>query len=227
MSANADLFKILFTHLKTKGVTLSMTWMPSHTAEKEGKVKVKPDWLQQWHVQANAYADTLATLAAKEHQISPEVAKPILQRLAKLKAVQLRLSFVLSQVASRQHPNKEKALRISKAERLQAAAMTSTHTITFSDSRISCAACKASVSVAAGHAADFVQAQCPGELLGTCISVAVGKQHSHPTHNLRLYGGLLMCSKCGAIARNRLILLANVCKGFPKHQGDLRRVFVN
>jgi len=43
------------------------------------------------------------------------------------------------------------------------------------------------------------------------MTYAVGKQHTHQTHKITLYGGVYMCTTCGATASKKLEKLAIPC----------------
>lgn len=43
------------------------------------------------------------------------------------------------------------------------------------------------------------------------MSIAVGRFCSHPSPNIKLYGGVFICVKCGATAVNTLVNLQKPC----------------
>jgi len=67
---NADLWVQLFQDIEAKNLIFRVYWMPSHTDTKPSKEKLKPTWMQEWHVKGNSKADSLAIDAAAFHTIS-------------------------------------------------------------------------------------------------------------------------------------------------------------
>ena len=58
---------------------------------------------------------------------------------------------------------------------------------------------------------DFLATKCcPPD---TLWSVAIGNRHTHPSHRLRTCGGVYICIKCGAIAREQIRNLHKPCEG--------------
>ena len=43
------------------------------------------------------------------------------------------------------------------------------------------------------------------------MRIAVGNQHTHPSHDIKLYGGVYICVRCGATVVSKLIHLRNQC----------------
>ena len=74
-----------------------------------------------------------------------------------------------------------------------------------------------SVSCSAPHVFEILKAACVPELKH--ISYPVGNRSTHPTHSIVLYGGVFMCTACGATAVNKLIKLYDPC--FPHRYGPL------
>jgi len=44
--------------------------------------------------------------------------------------------------------------------------------------------------------------------------IAIGHFHSYPLHNIRLYGGVYTCMKCGAVPAHELVHFRRLC-GIP------------
>ena len=49
-------------------------------------------------------------------------------------------------------------------------------------------------------------------------------RRTHPSHELFLYGGFLLCRACGAVASDRLHLLARVCRSHLVNTAALSRL---
>lgn len=49
------------------------------------------------------------------------------------------------------------------------------------------------------------------------MSHAVGKRHTHHTHKISLYGGVYICTSCGATAAKKLIKLSRPCVKQTSH----------
>ena len=72
-----------------------------------------------------------------------------------------------------------------------------------------------SVASAALHVCDVLKSACVPDLKH--VSYPVGNRFTHPTHSIALYGGVFMCTACGATAVNKLIKLHDPC--FPHRYG--------
>jgi len=53
------------------------------------------------------------------------------------------------------------------------------------------------------------------------ITYAIGNWHTHPSHNIVLYGGVYFCVKCGSAALNKIQNLKYACEGI---EPDKRKI---
>lgn len=99
----------------------------------------------------------------------------------------------------------------SRLEIILKAMVISDHSCLINDdhNRIQCRGCRTSISVHAEHAFQFLVTKCARK--PSSIMTAVGNQHTHSTHDIKLYGGDDLRVKCGAIAVNKLLHLRNKC----------------
>ena len=66
-----------------------------------------------------------------------------------------------------------------------------------------------SVPIKASHVFDFIGSSCLSE--EKYMSYAIGNLHTHPSHQVVLYGGVLFCKQCGSTGVNKAINLNNPC----------------
>jgi Ribonuclease HI len=76
-SKNDNLHLDLHDHIKSKSLSMSVYWMPSHSEDDETKAAKKPDWCTDFHVKGNKQADRLAEVAARLAQILNDIALPV------------------------------------------------------------------------------------------------------------------------------------------------------
>lgn len=79
------------------------------------------------------------------------------------------------------------------------------------ENRTNCTDCHASLSIRGEHAFDFIASACVPE--DAYVSSAIGNWHTHDSHHIALYGGILFCVKWGSIALNTIINLEYACPG--------------
>ena len=90
-------------------------------------------------------------------------------------------------------------------QKLESAMLLSKHSLHIFGSQICCQTCKAGVSIKAQHMFDFISSACI--INETYMSHAIGKAHTHPSHSIIIYGGVLFCLKCGSTGVNKAINL--------------------
>ena len=79
-----------------------------------------------------------------------------------------------------------------------------------------CIDCLARVPRNSRCAADFPKSKCDRSLYDKPIAyvplvVTIGSRLTHPTHTLKLYGGVFICINCGSVARSNLSNLGRPC----------------
>lgn len=86
-----------------------------------------------------------------------------------------------------------------------------THSLSIRDCRVVCANCSSSVSIKAPHVFDCVKSKCIPQ--DKFVSIAIGNKHTHPSHQPVLCGGVIICTKCGSTALNKIVNLSETCQG--------------
>lgn len=89
-----------------------------------------------------------------------------------------------------------------------------------------CANCYSSVSMKASHVFDFVKSKFLPQ--DEYVSIAIGRQHTHPSHRPVLYGEIIICTRRGSTALNRIVNLSETCQGkdedkYPYGNVNIRR----
>jgi len=214
MSQAADLFDRLFAVIRFRNITLDLKWMPSHLNDPEKAKKVKvPGFVTPWHIDGNVFIDNVATQAAALHRVSSSVADPILKRVNNLKLIQLRIAAIIKDL-----PSRKKRISVPPVPRrsLEGAMATSRHSVSLTaDSKsVCCLTCHSTISLKASHLYDFLDGSCQIPIKNLSV-VAIGKQHSHPSHPIVLYGGVYLCTACGCVGRAKLRHLAGPCHSMP------------
>jgi len=93
------------------------------------------------------------------------------------------------------------------------------HHLTETSTKYRCQACHSWISKNAKFLCDFLDSPCLPTTTNRLISVVIGKQHTHPTHSLALYGGMYICLACGYTGRERINTtgLGSPCKSCPTY----------
>ena len=94
-------------------------------------------------------------------------------------------------------------------QRIEEEICKSKHSLLIEGSRVHCLTCHGSVPIKASHIFDFIGSSCLVE--EKYMSYAIGNLHTHPTHQVVLYGGVLFCKQCGSTGVNKAINLNNPC----------------
>ena len=225
LSANSDMFNDLFKSLKSRNITLTLRWMPSHTDE--FPLKPKPQWVTDFHTAGNTLADHQATIAAEAHQLPFALVEPILTNLKDLKIIQKRAVIIYQSLPDRVKPFKEARhkIKLHLEDHLRA---TDHHIILNpKGTRYICQACNQNISKNASHLPDFLDTACIPATCNFGYSVAIGNLHTHISHNLALYGGMYICLACGSTGREKINKdgLGAPCKKLPTFAGkqNIRR----
>lgn len=92
----------------------------------------------------------------------------------------------------------------------------SSHSLSICDNRVVCANCSSSVSINVPYIYDFIKSRCaPSDHY---VSIAIGFQHTHPSHCPVKYGGVIICTKCGSTALNKIVNLSETCLGLDDNK---------
>ena len=216
-SANCDLYKELFHIIFEKALKLTVRWMPSHL-----KGETRPVGVSELDVAANDHADDLAGIGAELVQLPNSVTTPYLFYVRQIKHIQKRLATVAMYFPNREHQRVDKPppeIRVSKDCLLR----DTSHSISVSGSRYICTACLNSFRIADPACKHWLKASCISayEVASPHVGrptkyndiLHVGNRSSHVSHELKIYRGLVYCSKCSARAgSNQLRNLALQCK---------------
>lgn len=191
--------------------------MPSHTETDPKTLKIAPSWMKHWHVIGNKTADELASMAAASHAIPKYEAQFIVDILKKLHLVQDRISVVTKMFPQRPHNTKRCKLNpVSMTHKIDAAIALSSHNLFRVNSRLVSTSCNSSVSMKTKHVFDFIASICIPE--DKLISLPIGKLHTHITSSSNVWWSLI-CTKCGATARNKFIKSQFDCAGRDPETG--------
>lgn len=124
-----------------------------------------------------------------------------------MRKIQKRLIAVVQNLENRPKQPKYKPYKISKSQLYDS----TQHEILHSGSRITCIQCKASLSRKSPQIENFLKAPCIPFNAGYAQIIPIGKQFTHPSHNLQLNGGVFLCITCGGIAREVIHKLSDPC----------------
>ena len=225
MTSNlADLFVDLFDNIASKDLTLNLHWMPSHLDDPDKLTKLKisvPTWIQPWQIQGNKQADKLADKGAEDAQLVEAATRPVIFRCLQLTQIQKRISAVA--LAFKPRPrHKSTPAPAAPLPSIDALCLASPHSIVkLSGKKLMCSKCKSKITPSTDKATitHFLNSPCHTHQR-KLTQILIGSQHSHHTHRITFYGGLAMCSSCGAIGHDKLHLLARQCNGKPPPLSD-------
>jgi len=215
LANNADLWNYLFGLIQAKNILCRVYWMPSHTDSMPSKKKLAPSWMQDWHVKGNNAADLLANDGAAIHAIPIDKAQPTLDTFENLALIQNRIIHAIKMYPQRDFKKLiSPKLQLSHSRKVESAIWMSKHALHIINNRVCCMHCHSTVSISAKHVFDFIKSSCvPREQYK---SFAIGNLHTHPSHNVVIYGGVLFCTKCGCTGVNKAEDLVSNCKNILK-----------
>lgn len=218
LAANAYMWGSLFHQIEAKSRKVHVYWMPSHTDTEPAKLEKAPQWLKPWHVLGNNKADKLADLAANLHNIPRYQAKPVLEILNMQSLIQKRLVAVIKSMPPRRLRAEAMQIpkKVSRHTAISRLLTKSSHPASIHKNRVVCHQCKQSMPIRAPQVPDFLATTChpPDQQW----SVAIGNRHTHPSHRLRPYGGVYICTRCGSVAREVIKNLGKPCINLEKHE---------
>lgn len=173
---------------------------------KPSKKKVAPSCMQDWHVKGNSKADSLANDAAAFHTVPNDKAQPMLDWLQNLTLIQNMIIAVIKIYPQRAHDVLiMPTFQLTHKQQLFDASGLASHNLHNHENLINCTSCNSSVSIHTKHVFDFVSSKCIP--CNSYVSLAVGNLHTHPSHQIVVYGGVLFCTTCGSSAVNKVIEL--------------------
>jgi len=201
LACHADLWSEIFAILERKHIELNVYWMPSHIDRHKEKLEQAPSWMKDWHVAGNKVADELAGAAAELHAVPAEQAKHIIKIYKDLDLTQNRIIAVTKLLPQRKHNitiHDNIKYKPTYTNQIIEKLKSSQHDCVIFGERLYCCGCSSNISIRAEHINDFIQSSCL--IRDRTMTYAVGKQHTHHTHKITIYGGVYMCTSCGATA---------------------------
>ena len=140
-STNADLYKLLFHHIKSRQIKLSTYWIPSYldnpkAKTKKGLPKQRPDWVQDYDIKGSSEADRMANRAAEIAQLSDVVIDGFKDHVNMLLSVQNKLATIITHLPNRKRPKHNPVPKPVIASKEQAMAK-SEHCLTVAETRYS------------------------------------------------------------------------------------------
>jgi hypothetical protein len=212
LCVNHDLLVPVFSLITEKSLQISVRWMPSHLSEDK-----LPAGVSLIDLLGNTKADLMAGQAAKRHCVDLNIAASVLFYSALIKRIQKRLACIVCHLPNR--PKLVPKVPIVK-DKIEAVMHRSAHVCYTVNNRIFCARCKSNFSLHTPNILDWLNSPCLaiGSELDRPIPIPydiihVGKLTIHSSHKLRIYKGLVFCSKCGSISRySKLGHLAQICE---------------
>ena len=224
-ATNHDLYRIIFRHIESKRLNVTLLWMPSHLDTQPDKEK--PDWVTDEHIIGNKQADRLAGISANMAEVDMNAAAPVLFYSSRIKKIQRRLVGILLALPPRgrvQRPPAPPRIRPDKPS-LDSLLAHSEHIVYLADSgSYNCVQCRGSMSDTNPLFRDWICEPClpsakedklrPSKII---YPVQVGSSVTHSSHKLFSLKGLIYCNKCGYLASQKLHNLALPC---PIEAGD-------
>ena len=218
-STNCDLYKTLFDVIKNNNLSVTIRWMPSHLLEKPTKGVFS--CMSNLDILGNDHADKLASDAAATAQVDCRVAVKHKQSVALVKYIQLRLATILTHLPSRSTPKRPK---VCPAVPLDEILSSTLHVIKLIKSRYHCSKCLQSFHSKDTSLKAWLQTTCftASHLSDKPYSITYpihkGNAVTHSTHKLKIFNGLIYCSKCGSRdSWKGLVALAKPCNPPARH----------
>ena len=214
-SANCDLFKDIFMHIKVKKINIEVNWIPSHTDT--DPTKVLPAWATSFHVTGNNEADKLAESAALRAQLDLNSVSKVKHYTYLVAKIQLRFATIICNLPHRQKAHHLKAVKVLPTS-FEVLFNSSAHTLSEDEGVLRCASCKSSIHINSSNVKQFLTSDCINHVplskyrpskVGPPIRI--GKQVTHHTHSLYNYRGFIFCNSCGFTGRAKLHKLAAEC----------------
>ena len=223
-SANADLWKELWTTISDKSMTVILEWSKGHADD--------PDVFARYSVSrrnlfGNLCADRLAERGAELAQVALQDAMNVRFHYALARNVQERAVVIMTHALQRKS-TMTAAERSRKLRRISATGQTlsTQHRVVAMSRSLHCSRClRQSVATMQGRL-DFLASPCEpdtqmirsiamGNTRPVSIplgrSVRVGQCTLHSSHVLRIYRGLYFCTQCGYTASAKAQKLVSPC----------------
>ena len=121
--------------------------------------------------------------------------------------IQSRLIHAIKMYPQRENNKKTLREQPTHLQKVEEAVCQSKHSLLLEGSRLHCLKCHASVPIKASHMFDFIGSSCLTE--EKYMSYAIGNMHTHPSHQVVLYGGVSLCNSVGPQVSTRLSTLTD------------------
>ena len=212
-SNNADWWHICWEQMYAKQLMVRIVWLPSHVSNNP-KNKPIPSYVLPWHIKANDLVDKLASHAASEVQLPATCFTKYFKYIKLLKPIQYRATSIFRHLEPRKKHRCETPLRFPVATLLFA-----TDHILFEEEDsvkkvgiMCCQTCHGRVNINSPIARQFLTSPCvPLDKSEFGLVIPIGNKFTHPSHKLKLYGGVYICLACGYVSRKRVFKLADPC----------------
>ena len=203
---NADMYHKIFDEIDSKGLEVTVTWMPSHLDTDPNKVV--PGGITSRHIEGNKKADELASEAASDFELPQHIVQPIEHYTELVKKIQLRLADIIMNLPPRaigERPLKEPRPRLAPLQELFPGSKHEPF-VNAINTRIECSRCKASVTIKGGNTAvrDWLATACVA--ISSAVdkpvpipydNMVIGRKAIHGSHKPYIYKGLVYCHTCG------------------------------
>ena len=203
LSFNSDLFSHLFYTLYHKSIALQVRWMPSHL--KQHPTKGVLSCVNQEDIEGNHQADQLAGKAAIISSLPLNISANVLYYHSLTKRIQHRLATIIMSLPNRtKHDKPEKYLPDPPIPYTD---IDTDHILFDSDNRVGCARCHDNFSKNDSSLKVWLSTKCKCNNIHhssnrpTPLPLEVvhsGNRHTHHTHSLYKFRGLIFCNKCGS-----------------------------
>lgn len=175
------------------------------------KNKPIPSFVCKWHVLANEFVDKLARRAADQHELPPRCYKDYFKAIKFLEPIQYRAIVYIQHLTPRPKAKKVVPLKIPIEALLHA-----TEHVLYDDGEdpdmMCCQVCCGRVRLTSPIAKQFLKAKCtPIDKHEFGLVIPIGSKSTHPSHALKLYGGVFLCIACGCVARSKITKLGSPC----------------
>ena len=212
LSANSDLYYILFQLTIKRCIRLKVRWMPSHLSITDAR----PESVSDLDILGNDRADHYAGEAAKHYTVSASVSTSCIFFYKLVRRIQHRLATIIMNLPERQKFTSVRT-QLETKQSLDMKILESQHNISRTGDRITCHVCHNSFTSGDPSLQQWLTSTCTAMPI-TCrptpidnSSIHVGNLNIHHSHKLNVHRGLVFCCKCGSRSGNFLKNLAAPC----------------
>ena len=192
LTSNCDLFHELYLSVRRKNISLTVRWMPSHLSRGDER----PEGVSELDVIGNSHADFYAGEAARDYQVSDEVAENCIKYYKETSLIQNRIAAVIMSLPPRQRYQTVCTPKEVK-QTLQDIINVSPHQLVQEGSRFTCKNCSNSFLSSDPSFRHWLGTACivlptssrPTPLMHNPLHV--GNQYVHHSHKLAIYLSLI------------------------------------